>query len=179
MPQFRISGRVFDWSGVPGSDGRLIDVRSGGFVLRLLLRGDERSGGRICCVAVIGSEFPPGEPATDPPFLLHGSESDRHGLIHTELIRSLVERCSRRKRYWRGPLNEHWRESFHLPKTEFPESQEERALREKAEAEKQARMAGLAAKDARFTDRRCPFCGQPCPEYRRTCKHCGRQVKLR
>jgi hypothetical protein len=30
-----------------------------------------------------------------------------------------------------------------------------------------------AAKDAQFTDRKCPICGQPAPNYRKTCKRCG------
>ncbi len=30
-----------------------------------------------------------------------------------------------------------------------------------------------AAKDAARTERRCPKCGSPCPEYRNTCKACG------
>jgi hypothetical protein len=30
-----------------------------------------------------------------------------------------------------------------------------------------------AAQDAKSTDRKCPICGQPAPEYRATCKRCG------
>jgi hypothetical protein len=41
----------------------------------------------------------------------------------------------------------------------------------------QARRDAIAAKDAAITDNRCPACGQPCPTYRRTCKHCRRAVR--
>jgi hypothetical protein len=30
-----------------------------------------------------------------------------------------------------------------------------------------------AAADAQFTDRKCPICGQPAPNYKKTCKRCG------
>lgn len=33
-----------------------------------------------------------------------------------------------------------------------------------------------AAKDAAITDKRCPFCGKPCPSYRKTCRYCGKAV---
>ena len=35
-----------------------------------------------------------------------------------------------------------------------------------------------AEKDAAFTDNRCPHCGAPCPTYRKTCKACGRSVRV-
>jgi len=41
------------------------------------------------------------------------------------------------------------------------------------EAAEQERRKREAAKDVARTDRRCPQCGSPCPEYRRTCKACG------
>jgi hypothetical protein len=36
--------------------------------------------------------------------------------------------------------------------------------------------ARMAAADAKITDRKCPHCGQPCPSYRKTCKHCRQAV---
>lgn len=45
-----------------------------------------------------------------------------------------------------------------------------------AERRKQAYLDATAAKDAAITDQRCPFCGKPCPSYRKTCKHCGKSV---
>lgn len=47
---------------------------------------------------------------------------------------------------------------------------------ERARAEL-ARMDGVAAKDGEITGERCPFCGKPCPSYRKTCKHCHGQVR--
>ena len=45
--------------------------------------------------------------------------------------------------------------------------------------ERQARSDAIAAKDALITKHACPFCGKPCPSYRVTCKHCGKQVRER
>lgn len=44
------------------------------------------------------------------------------------------------------------------------------------EREKALKMEFKAAKDAAITDRRCKFCGQPCPRYRKTCKYCRQEV---
>ena len=44
------------------------------------------------------------------------------------------------------------------------------------ESEEQDRKKRAAEKDAAITDRRCPKCGSPCPEYRKTCKACGFEV---
>jgi len=35
------------------------------------------------------------------------------------------------------------------------------------------RLARQAEADSLLTDRRCPNCEKPLPDYRRTCKHCG------
>lgn len=37
-------------------------------------------------------------------------------------------------------------------------------------------LAREAAADALITSRRCPHCGQPCPSYRKTCKHCRQPI---
>jgi hypothetical protein len=37
--------------------------------------------------------------------------------------------------------------------------------------------AKVAKRDAQLTDHKCPHCGQPCPSYRKTCKHCLRSVR--
>lgn len=37
----------------------------------------------------------------------------------------------------------------------------------------QERLNRQAEADALLTDRRCPACGKPLPDYRRTCKYCG------
>jgi hypothetical protein len=39
--------------------------------------------------------------------------------------------------------------------------------------QEQVRKKRAAEKDAATTSRRCPKCGSPCPEYRKTCKACG------
>jgi hypothetical protein len=52
-----------------------------------------------------------------------------------------------------------------------------RSYDEERAREKQAHMDGVALKDAQITTERCPFCGKPCPSYRKTCKHCHRQVR--
>jgi hypothetical protein len=44
------------------------------------------------------------------------------------------------------------------------------------EAKEQERRKRAAEKDAAITRRRCPKCGSPCPEYRKTCKACGFEI---
>lgn len=67
-----------------------------------------RDNGRIVLSAiaepvVLGSEFPLGCPAPASPFVLSGRwfEVAKYGIIHTELVRSLVGRWSHRRRYRR------------------------------------------------------------------------------
>ena len=44
------------------------------------------------------------------------------------------------------------------------------------ESFEQDRKKRAAEKDAAITGRRCPKCGSPCPEYRKTCKACGFEI---
>jgi ribosomal protein L32 len=44
------------------------------------------------------------------------------------------------------------------------------------ESEEQDRKRRAAERDAASTSRRCPQCGSPCPEHRRTCKACGFEI---
>lgn len=44
------------------------------------------------------------------------------------------------------------------------------------ESQEQERKRRAAEKDATSTSRRCPKCGSPCPEYRKTCKVCGFEI---
>ena len=44
------------------------------------------------------------------------------------------------------------------------------------ESQEQERKQRAAEKDAVTTSRRCPKCGSPCPEYRKTCKGCGFEI---
>jgi hypothetical protein len=44
------------------------------------------------------------------------------------------------------------------------------------ESQEQERKKRVAEKDAAITGRRCPNCGSPCPEYRKTCKACGFEI---
>lgn len=63
------------------------------------------------------------------------------------------------------------------PADELARSREIRAAYDaERERNRQEQMDIEAAKDAAITDKRCPFCGKPCPSYRKTCKHCGKAV---
>jgi hypothetical protein len=58
---------------------------------------------------VLGTEFPLGCPSSESPFELpdQGFEVAKYGIIHTELVRSLVGRWAHRRRYrmrWRADL---------------------------------------------------------------------------
>jgi hypothetical protein len=44
------------------------------------------------------------------------------------------------------------------------------------EPQEQERKMRAAEKDAATTSRRCPKCGSPCPEHRKTCKGCGFEI---
>jgi hypothetical protein len=44
------------------------------------------------------------------------------------------------------------------------------------ESQEQERKRRAAEKDAGTTSRRCPQCGSPCSEYRKTCKACGFEI---
>jgi hypothetical protein len=44
------------------------------------------------------------------------------------------------------------------------------------ESEEKEHKRRTAEKDAGKTSRRCPECGGPCPEYRKTCKACGFEI---
>jgi hypothetical protein len=44
------------------------------------------------------------------------------------------------------------------------------------ESQEQERRRQAAEKDAATPNRRCPRCGSPCPEYRKTCKACGFEI---
>ena len=121
--RFRIAGRNYEWCEVPAElpdDWEAVsylDVRSceGNVRIRALVSRTRWNVPHTGPVAVMGSEFPPGVPAVDPPFLLDGCELVPHGIIHTELVRMLIERSSRRKsRYRRLPLNERWGKVFHV-----------------------------------------------------------------
>ena len=52
-----------------------------------------------------------------------------------------------------------------------------RAYDEERGRAKQIEMDAVATKDAQITRERCPFCGKPCPSYRKTCKHCHRHFR--
>jgi hypothetical protein len=71
----------------------------------------------------------------------------------------------------------------HLVRTATPEElAASREVRREHEMERdrqtQAHLDAIAAKDAAITDKRCPCCGKPCPRYRKTCKHCGKAVRV-
>jgi hypothetical protein len=49
-------------------------------------------------------------------------------------------------------------------------------IRDQENADRERRRIYAEEKWANITARRCPECGAPCPEYRRTCKVCGLEV---
>lgn len=182
--EFTITGRRFYWREIAHRTGRSIEVQSGEFALRISVSGPHPASPNVFLgpVAVIGSEFPLGVQALDPPFidtLARPWGRDRHNMIHDEVVKAVVQRVCDAPDHRRRPLNAALRLSNELPTSVVPESREERSLREAAQRDREQELAAVAERDARLTERRCPFCSQPCPSYRVTCKHCGREVRSR
>lgn len=184
LHRFKMSGRQIEWALAPDAAGTLIDIRSddGRFALRVAV--SQNDWPLIGPLAVVGSEFPLGVPHNEGAFIFDPSVRVRHGFVHSGVIRALVDSCTRRWKSRRHPLSASWRERFRLPLEIYPEGNEERATRMAAEAARhraeeveRARLDAVAAKDARITRAVCPWCGKPCPTYRVTCKHCGKQVR--
>jgi hypothetical protein len=106
---FRMDGRDLEWE-VTGTAPRYLHIRSrdGRFAVRATILDDvfARDNGRIVLSlistpVVVGAEFPLGRPAGEWPFQLGGDgfEVARYGLIHTELVRSLIGRWAHRRRH--------------------------------------------------------------------------------
>lgn len=178
---FTISQRHFEWREVGSAAHRSIEVTSGDFHVRIVVTGSHPSNVFLGPVIILGTEFPFGERAIDPPYVVSQRSYDRdcHNQIHSELIKSVVQRFSAAKRLKRRPLNASSREAYQLSVVDWPESEAERSEREAAERARATALALVAAKDTKITKHKCPFCGQPCPSYRATCKHCRRTVRVR
>ncbi len=111
---FRIDGRDMEWHLSEGP-ARHLYVRShcGDYHVQSAIRDDAfaRANGRIIASLVgaplvIGPEFPLGSRSAHTPFQMEGGfELAPYGIIHTELVRSLVGRWSFRRRY-RRPRDE-------------------------------------------------------------------------
>ena len=176
---FTISQRHFEWREVGSSARRSIEVTSGNFRVRIGVTGSYPSNVFLGPMIVLGTEFPLGKRAIDPPFVMsmRSYDRDRHNQIQSELVKSVVQRYCAAERFQRRPLNASFREAYALPVADWPESEAERSEREAGGRDRATALARVAEKDAKITKQRCPFCGQPCPSYRITCKHCGRNVR--
>jgi hypothetical protein len=107
---FRINGRDLEWQLSEGPT-RYLHVRSrcGGYHVQSTILDDvfARTNGRISASVVsaplvIGPEFPLGSSVPCAQFQMEGGfELAPYGIIHTELVRSLVGRWSFRRRYRR------------------------------------------------------------------------------
>lgn len=88
--RLRIAGREFEWRESPASAAleregiSYLDLRSrdGDLLVRALVHRSRWNPPYVGPSVVLGSEFPPGSAAVDPPFLLYGYESLGHGIIH-------------------------------------------------------------------------------------------------
>lgn len=108
---FRIDGREMEWQ-LSEEPSRYLHVRSrrGSYHVQAAILDDAfaRTNGRIvasvvCAPLVIGPEFPLGSRIPNTPFQMEGgAELAPYGIIHTELVRSLVGRWSFRRRYRRS-----------------------------------------------------------------------------
>ena len=107
---FRINGRELEWCVVPGgARTRRLFVRSltGEFYVQSMILDDAFAKPKGYLVAslvgtplILGKEFPLGTPApVPPPELAEAFEIAEYGIIHTEFVRSLVERWAHRSRY--------------------------------------------------------------------------------
>jgi hypothetical protein len=94
----------------PGPTRRLrVRSRCGGYNVESIIRDDvfapingRISASVVCAPLVIGPEFPPGSSAPGVPFQMEGGfEMAKGGIIHTELVRSLICRWALRRRYRR------------------------------------------------------------------------------
>jgi len=105
---------------------------------------------------------------------LQGMDADALEDIQTALARSEIAaiRLELPMHYAAEHLDE-----FRGPRSliELWESMRARGVDEKPE--RLAKMERLAESDARFTDRRCPTCGQPVPKYKSKCRRCGRPFR--
>lgn len=106
--RFRIDGREFEWSVSEGRPRRL-EVRSASGEYHVAChvldndKGDERNEiarSKVLAPTILGREFPRGSRLDAVPVSLDGScETAKHGLIHTEFVRSLLGRWESRSRY--------------------------------------------------------------------------------
>jgi hypothetical protein len=110
---FRMDGRDLQWR-VSDSSPRVLEIRSvdGKFAVQAVVRDDAyaRDRGKIVHsviegLVILGDEFPPGRPRAEWPYALGGggAELARYGIIHTELVRSLLGRWAHRRRHRSRP----------------------------------------------------------------------------
>jgi hypothetical protein len=108
-----MDGRELEWQVSDGSPRRL-EIRSldGRFVVQALVRDDAyaRERGKIVLsvidgLVILGEEFPLGRPRAEWPYSLDGTVAElaRYGIIHTDLVRSLLGRWAHRRRHRSRP----------------------------------------------------------------------------
>jgi hypothetical protein len=107
---FRINGRDLEWQLIEGRT-RYLQVRSlcGGYHVQSMILDDvfartngQVSGSLVGAPLIIGPEFPLGSSTSCVQFQMEGGfELAPYGIIHTELVRSLVGRWGSRRRYRR------------------------------------------------------------------------------
>lgn len=109
---FRMEGRELEWqvTDVPQGNLRYLHIRSrdGRFKMRATVLDDVFAlvKGRIGLSIieyplVLGDEFPLGQQWSECPYHLSGNKFEvaMYGIIHTELVRSLIGRWTHRRRY--------------------------------------------------------------------------------
>ena len=104
--RFRYHGREYEWT---ITRLRRLHVRSvgGDYYVRCIILDYDAAGhpnhdtfSLIFAPTIIGSEFPIGKQLPDPPRDLgNHAEYVKHGIVHTELVRSLLGRWENRSRY--------------------------------------------------------------------------------
>lgn len=106
--RFKYNQREFEWA-VTKQPSRCLLVRSvdGNFHVQCLIHDNvnpdparqiDRSW--VLAPTIIGTEFPLGQVLPNVPVSLDGAfEVAEHGVIHTELVRSLIGRWENRSRY--------------------------------------------------------------------------------
>jgi hypothetical protein len=95
---FRIKGREMEWATLPGKpNGRLVvRSRTGNYAVEATLENCLWGGLWLRSPRLLGNEFPLGQRAPDPPPVFYDLRVE---YLHTELIRSFVERWAYRKSF--------------------------------------------------------------------------------
>lgn len=106
--RFKLNQREFEWT-ITDKPSRCLYVRSidGDYHVQSLIHENENpisvtqdNSSLILAPTILGNEFPLGEQLPKVPISLEGAfEIVKHGIIHTDLVRSLMGRWENRSRY--------------------------------------------------------------------------------